>query len=81
MEIPHIRPDDSEKIPSTEESGRPAHSSPGGPIVAVLRHRWPEYLIEIVVIVFSISISFAFDQWKERRHEHEVEQLYATISG
>lgn len=48
----------------------------GGPILATLRHRWPEYILEIVVIVFSISISFALDQWKERRHEHEVEQLY-----
>jgi hypothetical protein len=82
MEIPHIRPDDSEKAPAAETARRPAHAPPGGPILAVLRHRWPEYLIEIVVIVLSISISFALDQWKERRHEHETEQLYLrTLSN
>jgi hypothetical protein len=48
----------------------------------MIRHRWPEYLIEMVVIILSISISFALDQWKERRHEHEVEQLYLkTLSN
>lgn len=49
---------------------------PGGSVLATLRHRWPEYLIEIFVIVFSISISFGLDQWKDSRHEDEVEQLY-----
>jgi len=33
-------------------------------------------MIEIFVIVLSISISFGLDQWKDTRHEDEVEQLY-----
>jgi hypothetical protein len=80
MEIPHIRPDDSAAAPATPAIPATPLADKGpflvGPILATVRHRWPEYLIEIVVIVFSISISFAFDQWKERRHEREVEQLY-----
>ena len=44
----------------------PSRPRPGGPVLATLRHRWPEYLIEIFVIVLSISISFGLDQWKER---------------
>src|SRR3954463_9894231 len=48
----------------------------GGPVVATLRHRWPEYILEMFVIVFSISASFALDQWKDRRHDEELEQLY-----
>ena len=82
MEIPHLRPEDSEPATTAEAEEKVRRHSPGGPILAVLRHRWPEYLIEIVVIVLSISISFALDQWKESRHEHEVEQLYLrTLSN
>lgn len=67
-----------EEAPVTEEKAVPAPAarSRGGPIVATLRHRWPEYLIEIVVIVLSISISFGLDQWKERRREAALERLY-----
>lgn len=66
--------EDAEEVPAAETRAR--HRSLAGPIVATLRHRWPEYILEICVIVLSISISFALDQWKERRHEGEVEQLY-----
>jgi hypothetical protein len=78
MEIPHI-PREDEEATETEEKPAPApvvHRPRGGPVVATLRHRWPEYLIEIVVIVLSISISFGLDQWKERRREAELERLY-----
>jgi hypothetical protein len=75
MEIPHIRPEDSAE-PAAAAPARPARSRFLGPVAAAVRHRWPEYLIEIIVIVLSISISFALDQWKERRHEQELEQLY-----
>jgi hypothetical protein len=81
MEIPHLPADDTAETAAApaRAKGRPAW---GGPILATLRHRWAEYLLEIFVIVFSISISFALDQWKERRHEHEVEQLYLkTLSN
>jgi hypothetical protein len=67
--------EDSEDAPAVDEEARPKHRL-GGPVLATLRRRWPEYLIEVFVIVLSISISFALDQWKERRHEAEVEQLY-----
>jgi hypothetical protein len=81
MEIPHIRPDESEETPDATKRPKP-QSRTGGPVLAVLRHRWPEYLIEMVVIILSISISFALDQWKEKRHDHEVEQLYLkTLSN
>jgi hypothetical protein len=82
MEIPHLPADDPAEAPAGGVPARAKASPRGGPILATLRHRWPEYLLEIVVIVFSISISFALDQWKERRHEHEVEQLYLkTLSN
>ncbi len=81
MEIPHIRPDDSEETPAAAERPKP-RSHAGGQVLAVVRHRWPEYLIEMIVIILSISISFALDQWKEKRHDHEVEQLYLkTLSN
>jgi len=80
MEIPHVHGEEAEAHTAAEAPVK-GHVR-GGPIVATLRHRWPEYLTEIFVIVFSISISFALDQWKERRHDHEVEQLYLkTLSN
>jgi hypothetical protein len=74
MEISSMPRADDEEPPAEEKP--PVHRSPLEAIVATLRHRWPEYVLEIVVIVFSISISFALDQWKERRHERELERLY-----
>lgn len=43
---------------------------------ALLRERWPEYMIEILVIILSISASFALDEWKDKQHKQELEQLY-----
>ncbi len=83
MEIPQMpheetapagAPDSGPQPPAAPPPG--VHRPRGGPLVATLRHRWPEYLIEIFVIVFSISVSFGLDQWKERRREDEVERLY-----
>jgi hypothetical protein len=75
MEIPSLPRDESEDVPA--EAVSPAkHRTPFGAVAATLRHRWPEYLIEIFVIVFSISVSFALDQWKERRHDEALERLY-----
>lgn len=42
----------------------------------LLQERWPEYVLEVVVIIFSITISFALDEWKDERHKQEVEQTY-----
>lgn len=44
--------------------------------MALLRDRWPEYVMEILVIVLSISASFALDEWKDRHNKKELEQLY-----
>jgi hypothetical protein len=83
MEIPQMPHEETAPAeapdagPQPPPAARPVTHRPwGGPIVATLRHRWPEYLIEIFVIVFSISVSFGLDQWKERRREDEVERLY-----
>ncbi len=78
MEIPQMpHEDEAAEAAEATEAQPPAPRRPrGGPLVATLRHRWPEYLIEIFVIVFSISVSFGLDQWKERRREDEVERLY-----
>lgn len=72
MEIPNLPREESKE----DAPAPPKHRSPFGAIAATLRHRWPEYLIEIFVIVFSISVSFALDQWKERRHDEALERLY-----
>ena len=82
MEIPQMLPEPGENAeeaaaaPDAKPQPPAPHRPWGGPVVATLRHRWPEYLIEIFVIVFSISVSFGLDQWKERRRDDEVERLY-----
>jgi hypothetical protein len=73
MDVPHSM------LEADEDSAGIAASlvePPASRILTTLRHRWPEYVLEIVVIVFSISLSFAFDAWRESRHQHELEQLY-----
>ncbi|GAB3642832.1 hypothetical protein [Spirosoma arcticum] len=47
-----------------------------GRLSTLLRERWPEYVIEILVIVLSISASFALDEWKDKQRKQELEQLY-----
>jgi hypothetical protein len=47
-----------------------------GKLYHLLRERWPEYVLEIIVIIFSITISFALDEWKDRQQKHELEQTY-----
>ncbi|MVM38414.1 hypothetical protein GO730_13895 [Spirosoma sp. HMF3257] len=42
----------------------------------LLREKWPEYVLEVIVIIFSITISFALDEWKDNRHKQELEQIY-----
>ena len=48
----------------------------GSKLSALLRDKWPEYVIEVIVIIFSISISFALDEWKDTRKKQELEQFY-----
>lgn len=47
-----------------------------GKLTNLLRERWPEYVLEIFVIIFSITISFALDEWKDERHKREMAQAY-----
>jgi len=75
MDAPHSMleaeaDDDSAGTAATSEE------KPASRILATLRHRWPEYVLEVLVIVFSISLSFALDAWRESKHRHELEQLY-----
>lgn len=48
----------------------------GRKLSALLHDKWPEYVIEVIVIIFSISISFALDEWKDNRKKQELEQFY-----
>ncbi|QDK78382.1 hypothetical protein EXU85_07100 [Spirosoma sp. KCTC 42546] len=47
-----------------------------GKVYNLFRESWPEYVIEVIVIIFSITISFAFDEWKDNRRKKELEQTY-----
>lgn len=42
----------------------------------LVREKWPEYLVEMLVIVFSISASFALDEWKDNQSKRTLEQTY-----
>ncbi|GAB3948104.1 hypothetical protein GCM10028805_21660 [Spirosoma harenae] len=64
----------AKKPAPTETPAKPV--STFGKLYQLVRERWPEYVIEVVVIIFSITISFAFDEWKDDRHKQEQEQTY-----
>jgi hypothetical protein len=40
------------------------------------RKQWTEYLIEILVIIFSVTVSFAVNEWKDTQAKKELEQAY-----
>lgn len=42
----------------------------------LFREKWPEYIIEIIVIILSITVSFALNEWKENNSKYELEQVY-----
>jgi hypothetical protein len=54
----------------------PAQKKGPGRVYELVQERWPEYVLEIIVIIFSITISFALDEWKEKERKQEVEQIY-----
>lgn len=39
----------------------------------VLKNRWPEYLIEIFVIIIGISLTLLLNNWREHRIERKTE--------
>ncbi|MFD2573737.1 DUF6090 family protein [Spirosoma soli] len=43
---------------------------------SLVREKWPEYILEIVTIILSITISFAFDEWKDERSKQQTQQAY-----
>ena len=45
-------------------------------ILGILKDKWPEYLIEAIVIVASILGAFALDNWNENLRENEKERDY-----
>lgn len=53
---------------------------PAGQLLTVLRRDWPRLLIELVVLVAGITISFALEEWRVRRELHESERrVWRTV--
>lgn len=42
----------------------------------LLRLQWPKYLVDVLVIILSITISFTFDNFKEESNRKASEQAY-----
>jgi hypothetical protein len=64
---------------SPSNSGGPQQThqpTSSGQLINLVREKWPEYVIEILVIIISITISFVFDEWREKQRKTEVEQIY-----
>lgn len=42
----------------------------------MLQSQWPKYLVDVLVIILSITISFTFDSFKEESNRKASEQAY-----
>ena len=42
----------------------------------LLRTQWPKYLVDVLVIILSITLSFMFDSFKEESNRKASEQAY-----
>jgi hypothetical protein len=51
-------------------------SKPAPRFKYLLHEKGPEYVVEIIVIILGITLSFAVEEWKEQREERQKEQVY-----
>lgn len=57
------------------------HEKPAGTIRKfgkLLSERWPEYILEIIVVIIGISISFAINNYQTDAANRTLEQMYLT---
>ncbi|MFK7953575.1 MAG: DUF6090 family protein [Ekhidna sp.] len=47
-------------------------------ILTTLKEKWPEYLLEILVLIIGIYGAFAMDNWNEERKDRQKEQQVLT---
>ncbi|HET7000134.1 MAG TPA: hypothetical protein VFI33_02450, partial [Puia sp.] len=45
-------------------------------VSGLIKEMWPAYLIEIIVIILGISITLAFEEWRDNSRENHLEQIY-----
>ena len=45
-------------------------------VAGLIRHMWPAYLIEVIVIILGISITLALEEWRDHQKENRLEQIY-----
>ena len=48
-------------------------------LVQLIKEMWPAYLIEIVVIIFGISITLALEAWRDQSKENELENIQIAV--